>query len=105
MNQAMSYEAAKAQYGNNIRRAFTYKALNRLIQGSAADQVKQAMIDCTKAGYMPMLQIHDELCFSINEESDISKITNLMENTLENLKVPFKVDVAIGKSWGEINDK
>jgi DNA polymerase I-like protein with 3'-5' exonuclease and polymerase domains len=63
------------------------------------------MIDCTKAGYMPMLQIHDELCFSINEESDISKITNLMENTLENLKVPFKVDVAIGKSWGEINDK
>jgi len=38
MNQAMDYNEAKANYGNNIRRAFTYKALNRLIQGSAADQ-------------------------------------------------------------------
>ena len=38
-------------YGNNIRRAFTYKALNRLIQGSAADQTKQAMINCYKKGF------------------------------------------------------
>ena len=49
MNQAMNYNEAKANYGNNIRRAFTYKALNRLIQGSAADQAKQAMIDCYNA--------------------------------------------------------
>ena len=61
-------------YGNNIRRAFTYKALNRLIQGSAADQTKQAMIDCYKAGYKPLLQIHDELCFSIDSEKDIEGI-------------------------------
>ena len=54
MNQAMDYNEAKANYGNNIRRAFTYKALNRLIQGSAADQAKQAMIDCYKAGH-PLL--------------------------------------------------
>ena len=45
MNKAMQYEEAKAIYGNNIRRAFTYKALNRLIQGSAADQTKKAMVD------------------------------------------------------------
>jgi len=68
MNKAMQYEEAKAIYGNNIRRAFTYKALNRLIQGSAADQTKQAMINCYKQGYKPLLQIHDELCFSINSE-------------------------------------
>ena len=41
MNKAMHYEEAKAIYGNNIRRAFTYKALNRLIQGSAADQTNK----------------------------------------------------------------
>ena len=104
MNKAMQYEEAKAIYGNNIRRAFTYKALNRLIQGSAADQTKQAMIDCYKAGYKPMLQIHDELCFSLNSEEDIKPIKQKMETAIENLKVPFSVDVAMGKSWGEAKE-
>jgi len=104
MNQAMNYNEAKANYGNNIRRAFTYKALNRLIQGSAADQAKQAMIDCYNAGFMPMLQIHDELCFSIYGEDDIIKIKKEMETCIEDLRVPFKVDIAKGKSWGETHD-
>jgi DNA polymerase I-like protein with 3'-5' exonuclease and polymerase domains len=104
MNKAMNYEEAKAIYGNNIRRAFTYKALNRLIQGSAADQTKQAMIDCHKAGFMPLLQIHDELCFSINEENDIKIVKEKMENAIENLKVPFTVDIALGRSWGEAKE-
>jgi DNA polymerase I-like protein with 3'-5' exonuclease and polymerase domains len=104
MNKAMQYEEAKAIYGNNIRRAFTYKALNRLIQGSAADQTKQAMINCYKQEYQPILQIHDELCFSINDESDIVGVKEVMENAIENLKVPFKVDVALGRSWGEAKE-
>jgi len=104
MNKAMQYEEAKAIYGNNIRRAFTYKALNRLIQGSAADQTKQAMINCYKQGYKPLLQIHDELCFSINSEEDINGVKEVMENAIENLKVPFKVDVALGRSWGEAKE-
>jgi DNA polymerase I-like protein with 3'-5' exonuclease and polymerase domains len=104
MNKAMIYEEAKAIYGNNIRRAFTYKALNRLIQGSAADQTKQAMIDCYKAGFKPLLQIHDELCFSINEESDIKAVKEIMENAIEDLKVPSKVDIALGRSWGEAKE-
>ncbi len=104
MNKAMQYEEAKAIYGNNIRRAFTYKALNRLIQGSAADQTKQAMINCYKQGFKPLLQIHDELCFSINSENDINKVKEVMENAIEDLKVPFKVDIALGKSWGEAKE-
>jgi DNA polymerase I-like protein with 3'-5' exonuclease and polymerase domains len=104
MNKAMQYEEAKAIYGNNIRRAFTYKALNRLIQGSAADQTKQAMIDCYKAGFKPLLQIHDELCFSLYNENDIPEVKEIMENAIETLKVPSKVDVAIGKSWGEAKE-
>ena len=67
MNQAMDYNEIKLIMVI-ILKAFTYKALNRLIQGSAADQAKQAMIDCYKAGFIPLLQIHDELCFSIGEE-------------------------------------
>ena len=104
MNKAMNYEEAKAIYGNNIRRAFTYKALNRLIQGSAADQTKQAMIDCYKAGVLPILQIHDELCFSVNDENDIKLIKQKMENAIEHLKVPFTVDIALGRSWGEAKE-
>ena len=104
MNKAMNYEEAKAIYGNNIRRAFTYKALNRLIQGSAADQTKQAMIDCHKAGYQPLLQIHDELCFSINEEKDGKSVKDKMEKAIDTLKVPSKVDIALGKSWGEAKE-
>ena len=104
MNKAMQYEEAKAIYGNNIRRAFTYKALNRLIQGSAADQTKQAMIDCYKAGYKPILQIHDELCFSIEKEDDIKGVKEIMENAIEDLRVPSKVDIALGRSWGEAKE-
>ena len=104
MYQSMKYDEAKVHYGNNIKRAGTYKALNRLIQGSAADQSKRAMIDCYKAGFKPLLQIHDELCFSVNEEKDIKEIATIMENCIEGLKVPFKVDVAIGRSWGEAKE-
>ena len=45
MNQAMDYSnEAKANYGNNIRRAFTYKALNRFNpRGSAADQAQNKL--------------------------------------------------------------
>ena len=85
---------------SSARRAMTYKALNRLIQGSAADQVKIAMVNCYKAGHIPMLQIHDELCFNIESESDEKNIINVMENSVE-LEVPNKVDVAIGDNWGE----
>jgi len=85
---------------SSARRAMTYKALNRLIQGSAADQVKIAMVNCYKAGHIPMLQIHDELCFNIESEIDEKNIINVMENSVE-LEVPNKVDVSIGDNWGE----
>jgi DNA polymerase I-like protein with 3'-5' exonuclease and polymerase domains len=85
---------------SSARRAMTYKALNRLIQGSAADQVKIAMVNCYKAGHIPMLQIHDELCFNIESENDEKNIINVMENSVE-LEVPNKVDVSVGDNWGE----
>jgi DNA polymerase I-like protein with 3'-5' exonuclease and polymerase domains len=46
MHTAMSFEEAERTYGRGrIRRAMTYKALNKLIQGSAADMTKKAMLD------------------------------------------------------------
>jgi len=102
IHTAERFENASAKYGaNNIKRAFTYKALNRLIQGSAADQTKQAVVDCHKEGMTPMLQIHDELCFSIVNQEQVEKITKIMETCIE-LKVPSVVDVALGKDFGEV---
>ena len=94
-----TFENASAKYGaNNIKRAFTYKALNRLIQGSAADQTKQAIVACVDLGYLPLLQIHDELCFNVLED-DVKKIVRAMEDCVK-LNVPSVVDVAIGDDFG-----
>jgi len=88
-------------YKNGHRRAFTYKALNKLIQGSAADMTKKAMVDLYKEGLVGHIQIHDELDFSIESESQAKKIKNIMENAVD-LKVPNKVDYESGANWGEI---
>jgi DNA polymerase I-like protein with 3'-5' exonuclease and polymerase domains len=96
-----TFENASAKYGaKNIKRAFTYKALNRLIQGSAADQTKQAIISCHEAGYTPILQVHDELCFNIKDDNDAKKIKETMENCME-FKVPSVVDISIGDDFGQ----
>ena len=101
IHQAETFENASSKYGRqNIKRAFTYKALNRLIQGSAADQTKQAIISCHEAGYTPKIQIHDELCFDIKSEDDIKVIKDTMETCME-FKVPSKVDVALGDDFGQ----
>ena len=89
------------KYGaNNIRRSFTFRSLNRLVQGSSADLTKKAMLECAKIGHLPLLQIHDELCFSIKNKDDVKVIKKKMEDGVEFL-VPMKVDVAIGDNFGE----
>ena len=80
--------------------AFTYKALNRLIQGSAADMTKKAMVDLHEKGIIPHIQIHDELCFSTTDhEAELIKTT--MENAIP-LEVKNKVDYESGLNWGTI---
>ena len=88
-------------YNNGYRRAFTYKALNKLIQGSAADMTKKAMVDLYKEGLLAHIQIHDELDFSVESDAQADKIKQIMEHAVE-LKVPNKVDYESGPNWGEI---
>ena len=100
LHLAETFDNAVAKYGrDNIKRAYTYKALNRLIQGSSADQTKQAMLDCYEAGHLPMLQIHDELCFNIRDEEHAKEIKKIMENAIE-FKVPSIAEYGLGGSWG-----
>ena len=86
---------------NATRRAFTYKALNKLIQGSAADMTKKAMVELHKEGLVAHIQIHDELDFSVINELEAAKIKDIMENAVD-LEVPNKVDYESGPNWGQI---
>ena len=103
-NRALPLEEAAKEYGGKgmIRRAFTYKALNRLIQGSSADQTKKAMVECYKEGLLPLLTVHDELCFSVNSREQADKIVEIMKTCVHGLAVPFDVDAEIGENWGEV---
>jgi len=102
MHKAMLHEDALQEHGPGIKRAYTYKALNKLIQGSAADMTKKAMLDLYNEGIIPHIQIHDELDISIENEAQAKKIIEIMENAVK-LEVPNKVDYEFGKNWGDIN--
>jgi len=65
------------EYGGRLKRAFTYKAMNRLIQGSAADMTKQAMVDLYKEGIVAHTQVHDELNISIKDKKECEKIIEI----------------------------
>ena len=104
MHTAMSFEEAERTYGRGrIRRAMTYKALNKLIQGSAADMTKKAMLDLYKEGIIPHIQIHDELDISVKDDNHAKKIVEIMENAVT-LAIPNKVDYESGETWGDIYD-
>ena len=102
MHKAMTHEDALREHGPGIRRAYTYKSLNKLIQGSAADMTKKAMLELYKEGIIPHIQIHDELDISVKDESHAKKIIEVMENAVT-LEVPNKVDYEHGDNWGDIH--
>jgi len=103
MHKAMPHEDALQEHGPGIKRAYTYKSLNKLIQGSAADMTKKSMLDLYKEGIIAHIQIHDELCVSVESDKQAKKIVEVMENAVK-LEVPNKVDYESGKNWGTIND-
>ena len=101
MHKALPHEEALREHGPGIRRAYTYKALNKLIQGSAADMTKKAMLELYKEGIIPHIQIHDELDLSIKDDAEAKKIIEIMEEAVK-LEVPNKVDYEFGNNWGDI---
>jgi DNA polymerase I-like protein with 3'-5' exonuclease and polymerase domains len=101
LHKALPYERAEQEYGLPLRRAYSYKGLNRLIQGSAADQTKKAIVECVReCNALPLVQVHDELCFSVKSREQAEELRRVMETCVE-LEVPSKVDLEMGPSWGE----
>ena len=102
MHKPQTFEEASLEHGSrNIKRAFTYKALNKLIQGSAADMTKKAMVDLKNEGLAPMIQLHDELNISFENNQQADRIKEIMEQAVP-LKIPNKVDFEDGECWGDI---
>ena len=104
VHKPLPHKEAFAEYGSHIKRAFTYKALNALIQGSAADQTKKALVDLADEGILPMIQIHDELALNIPDMATARRAKEIMENCVQ-LRVPSVVDAELGPSWGTATNK
>lgn len=84
---------------------YTHKALNRVIQGSSADQTKMALIEVDRQGYFLQLQVHDETDGSYGSEEEARAVGKIMRECvldILNPLVPFKVDTECGPSWGEV---
>lgn len=85
---------------------WTHKALNRIIQGSSADQMKTAMVQIHRE--MPeafiQLQVHDELVGSFASHDEGKRVAKIMRECIPDTLVPFKVDLEMGPSWGNLKD-
>ena len=101
IHKALPHDQALLEHGPGIKRAYTYKALNKLIQGSAADMTKKAMIELYKEKIIPHIQVHDELDISVHNIEEATKIKNIMQNAVT-LEIPNKVDYESGPNWGSI---
>ena len=100
-HKALPHDEATTKWGGSIKRAGTYKALNRLIQGTAADQTKKAMVDIyEQLGIIPLIQVHDELNCSVKSDKEAKEIKNIMETCID-LKVPSNVDYKMKDNWGD----
>lgn len=99
VHKPMEHSKALQEYGPQIKRAWAYKALNKLIQGSAADQTKAAVVACAEAGHLPHIQVHDELGHPLRDKEQALEIKHIME-TCVNLTIPSVVDAEIGPTWG-----
>jgi DNA polymerase I-like protein with 3'-5' exonuclease and polymerase domains len=101
IHKALPFEQARQEYGSGIRRAYTYKALNKLIQGSAADMTKKSMLELYKEGIVAHIQVHDELDISVESDIKAKRIKQIMESAVE-LEIPNKVDYEYGENWGDV---
>ena len=84
-------------------------AVNTPIQGTAADLIKKAMINlyerikCGDIRGNMLLQVHDELVFEV-PDNEVDKVVPIIKREMESvhkLDVPLKVDIGVGKNWGE----
>lgn len=80
---------------------YTHKSLNRIVQGTSADQTKKAMVDAEDAGIPLRLQVHDELDLSVASRETGDRLAVIMRDAIP-CRVPHLVEPKYGRSWGEL---
>lgn len=89
-------------YPGSKDRIMVHAALNRLIQSSAADQTKSAMVHLWEENkVIPLVTVHDELAFSVTSEKQARYYGKVMEEIIP-LEVPVLADIKMGDNWGEL---
>lgn len=111
--KALPYELAIREYGYNIQRAYLYRTLNYTLQGSSADMMKKAMVECYTRGVfavtgVPRLTVHDELDFSQVDDTPATReafreMHHIMQTVIP-LRVPVICDLEIGPNWGDVEE-
>lgn len=89
----------KPMYIEGKERTFEYKALNKLIQGSSADQIMMCLIELDKQGFTVISSIHDEINLEVNNLEEALRAKEIMENVLK-LRVPVVAELCLGTNWG-----
>lgn len=89
-----------AIWKNGKEQTFEYKALNKLAQGSAADQTIKAIIEAYKIGLPVLFTVHDEFCMSISNFFQAYNMRIIMETCI-GLTIPVVADLSIGENWGK----
>lgn len=79
-----------------------YKALNKLIQGSAADQTAMAMVMAYREGIRISFSVHDELNISASNDKDALRLKEIMETSID-MRVPCFTEILRGSSWGTLS--
>jgi DNA polymerase-1 len=121
LSEARKNEVVHTMYGRRRRvpdissknpnvRGFAERiAFNSVIQGTAADLIKLAMIRIDqrlrdeKLKSRMLLQVHDELVFEV-ADSEVEEMKTLVRKEMEGvaqLKIPLKVEMGMGSHWGE----
>lgn len=101
--QAVSHEEAVRRYGPAVRRYWTYRAGNRVVQGTAAELMKMALVQLYEARLTPNLTVHDEVDKSVASHDEARRVKEIMENVYK-LRVPLYADCELGPSWGELEE-
>lgn len=108
---ALPYDQAVERWGTNIQRSYVNPALNRRLQGSAADFLKAGMVACWESGIydvigVPRLTVHDELDHSDpgGVDKEFLEMKHILQDALPGVRVPLIYDYEIGPNWGDVKE-
>ena len=104
----ITYPNLETEYNSDVNTVYV-NTMQLLLQGSASDILKKAMVEIDNIFEKEnikskmLLQVHDELIFNVYKD-ELDKVKDIVYNTMTkvfDLKVPLDVDIEVGNNWYE----